>query len=221
MNIVGRTLFSAALIGMAVSGHAWAICVSSTGVFGTATQTGATSWTYDFTVQNGCAPNHQPLLTNFYIPYFADAGIASITVPLPDTTSTTSTISWTAAIEPNNNIFNLAGAGVIDFQVTASPELQVGPNLYAAGVGYYGASGFSFTANYGDVKGPYAILQTPYNGGTYTGTTMLFGDPPIPGSPNTIAALALANVPIPGAAALLASGLFLMTIALRRRAMAA
>ena len=48
---------------------------------------------------------------------------------------------------------------------------------------------------YAPVKGPYAILQTAYDGGLYNTTTLLFGDPSIPGSPDTIAALETAPEP--------------------------
>jgi hypothetical protein len=209
----GRIIFAAALIGIGTSGQAWAICATSSSVIGAATQTGPT-WLYDFTVFNGCAPDHQQLLTDFYIPYFADAGIGNITLPAPDTTSTTSTITWTDTIEPNNDLFDLLGAGVIDFHVTASPDLEVGPDQFAAGVGYYAASGFSFTSDFAPVEGPYSILQSlPPD---YVNTTMLFGDPSIPGSPDTIAALGGAETPEPGYLALVAIA-FLACIALNRR----
>ena len=213
MTSYGRIIFAAALIGMGTSGEAWATCAAGSNVTGAATQTGPT-WTYDFTVLNGCAPDHQPLLTDFYIPYFADAGIGNITLPPPDTMTTTSTITWTAAVEPNNDLFDLLGAGVIDYHVTASPELEVGPDQFAAGVGYYFASGFSFTSNFAPVEGPYSILQTLPP--AYVSTTMLFGDPSIPGSPDTIAALAAAETPEPGYLAPVAIA-FLACIALTRR----
>jgi hypothetical protein len=65
-------------------------------------------WTYNFSVQNGCAPSHQPFLTDSYIPYFSDAGITDIVLPPPDTTSTTSTITWIDTIDPTDNLFDLA-----------------------------------------------------------------------------------------------------------------
>jgi hypothetical protein len=219
MKFHGRIIFFAALTAILATGPAYAICVTNTGVSGTPTQTGASTWTYNFSVQNGCALNHQPFLTDFYIPYFADAGIANILVPAPDTTSTTSTITWMATIDPSDNLFNLAGAGVIDFQVTATPELEASPALNAPGVGYYGASGFSFTSTFAPVKGPYAVLQ--YLPPDYTTTTTLFGDPSIPGSPDTIAALNGAAAPEPGTATLLVAGLcvtmLLLQIVRKRR----
>jgi hypothetical protein len=215
MKLHGGMVLAAALTVIIAAGPAYGICAENSGVFGTATQTGPSMWTYDFSVLNGCAPDHQQLLTDFYIPYFADAGIENITVPSPDTMTTTSTISWTAAIQPNNDLFDLVGAGVIDFQVTVSPELEVGPDQFAPGVGYYGASGFSSTSDFAPVEGPYAILQSlPPD---YVTTTTLFGDPSIPGSPDTIAALDAAAAPEPGTTGLLAVGLCVTMANLNRR----
>ncbi len=205
----------AALSAVFVTGQARAICVANSSVSGTATQTGPALWTYNFNVQNGCAPNNQPFLTDFYIPYFSDAGIADIVLPAPDTMSTTSSITWTDTIDPNDNLFGLSGAGVIDFEVTATPKLEAFPGQDAPGVGYYFATGFSFTAPFAPVEGPYAILQSLPP--TYTTTTTLFGDPAIPGSPNTIAALAATAAPEPGTTALLMMGLGLIAMVVRKR----
>jgi hypothetical protein len=204
-----------AAVSALVTGQARAICVASSSVSSTSTMTAPSLWTYSFSVQNGCAPNHQPFLTDFYIPYFSDAGIANILLPAPDTTSTTSTITWTDTIDPNDDLFGLAGAGVIDFQVTATPELEATPGQDAPGVGYYFATGFSFTAPFAPVEGPYAILQALPP--AYTTTTTLFGDPAIPGSPDTIAALAAAATPEPGTTALLVTGLGVIALVLRKR----
>src|SRR5579863_2896748 len=100
MKFRAGLVFAVTLTAILATGQAWATCVASSDVFGTPTQNGPDSWTYNFSVVNGCAFNNQPFLTDFYIPYFADAGIADITVPAPDTTSTTSTITWTATIDP-------------------------------------------------------------------------------------------------------------------------
>jgi len=205
----------AALSAAFVTGQARALCVASSTVTSIATLTAPSLWTYNFSVQNGCQTVSQPFLTDFYIPYFSDAGISDIVLPAPDTTSTTSTITWTDTIDPSDNLFNLAGAGVIDFQVTATPELEGSEGADAPGVGYYGATGFSFTTPYAPVEGPYAILQALPP--SYTTTRTLFGDPGIPGSPDTIAALAAAAVPEPGTTALLMTGLGLIALVLKKR----
>lgn len=184
------------------AGHGFATCVANSEVFGTPLQTGPAMWTYSFSVVNGCDFNNQQFMTNFYVPYFPDANIANITVPGPDTTSTSSTITWTATVEAGNDLFNLPDAGVIDFQVTATPALEGEPGQTAPGVGYYGANGFSFTSTFAPVDGPYAILQ--YLPPDYTTTTTVFGDPPIPGSPETIAALEGTALPEPNTTVLLA-----------------
>jgi hypothetical protein len=214
MKIHAGVIF-AALSAALLTGQAWATCATNSFVSSTVDQTGPSQWTYNFSVQNGCANNHQQTLTDFYIPYFSDAGIADILLPPPDITSTTSTITWTDVIDPNSDLFNLAGAGVIDFQVTATPELEVAPDQDAPGVGYYFATGFSFTSPFAPVEGPYAILQVLPP--TYTTTTTLFGDPGIPGSPDTIAALTAAAVPEPGTTALLMTGLGLIALALKKQ----
>jgi hypothetical protein len=212
MNLPSRTLLRLALAVGFAAGQGYAICVVDSSVFGTPFQTDPVTWTYNFSVVNGCAYVNQPFMSDFYIPYFSDADIANIMVPPPDSTSTTSTITWTATIEPTNDLFNL-GAGVIDFQVTATPELQPLPGVSAPGVGYYGVSGFSFTSSFAPVEGPWAILQ--YLGPNYTTTTTLFGDPSIPGSPETIAALEGVQTPEPGTLALV--GLLLCAVPVLRK----
>lgn len=170
MKAASRFLFTSAILAL-FSSHAWAICAVGDNVTSTVTEQSPGIWLYDFSVLNGCNTRNQPFLSDFYIPYFADAGIANITMP---TTSLTSPVSWNYSIEPTNDIFGL-GTGVIDFHA-ATP------------VGYAFYSDFTYTANYDGVKGPFAMDLT---------TGRLFGDPMIPGSPDTIAALNASPVPEP------------------------
>jgi hypothetical protein len=99
--------------------------------------------------------------------------------------------------------------------VTATPEIEASADQDAPGVGYYFATGFSFTAPFAPVEGPYAILQALPP--TYTTTATLFGDPAIPGSPDTIAALAATAAPEPGTSTLLMTGLGFIALALKKR----
>jgi hypothetical protein len=101
-----RFIFSTALLGLAASGQAWAICAGDTSVTDFSITQNAGVWTYDFLVQNGCRPNAQPLLTDFFIPYFSDAGISNITVPAPDNSALPS-ITWTYSIQPNKTMFSV------------------------------------------------------------------------------------------------------------------
>jgi hypothetical protein len=171
MKFAVRFILAVALLGIAVSGHAYALCVVGDNVTSTVTPDGAGVWLYDFSVLNGCNTHNQPLLSDFYIPYFSDAGIANITTPTP---TNMLPVAWTYTIDPTDDIFGL-GAGVIDFHA-ATP------------IGYDSYSDFTYTANYDGVKGPFAMDLT---------TGRLFGDPMIPGSPDTIAALNGAAVPEP------------------------
>jgi len=158
MQLRGHIIFIAALAAVLMANRAYAICDESTNVTSDVSPSGP-NFTYEFFASNGCVPvNHaQHLLTEFFTPYFADAGISNIVTPS----------GWTYAIDPANDLFGLPGAGVLDFQ-SATP------------LGYSFTGGFSFTANYGGVKGPFAMnLITSGVGST------LFGDPLIPASPDT------------------------------------
>ena len=215
MKRLVRALCSAAMIEMALASPALASCISTTGVFGSVSQSGPSTWLYSFMVRNGCVVGGQPYMTDFYLPFFADAGITDITVPPPDA-ATTNVITWTATILPDN-LFGLAGAGVIDFHVSVSASAPNTPPPEPEGVGYYVASGFSFTAGYDGVDGPGAILQTQYNGGAYDSSILLFNDPPIPGSPLALEALGATSTPEPSTLTLLAIGLGGMAVMVRRR----
>lgn len=208
MNRLTRITIWAGFALLAASAPLGATCAANSGVYdSSATQTGPTTWTYDYLVLNGCNFSGQQLLTDFYIPYFPDAGIANITVPAPDSDFDPA-VTWTYTIEPGNNLFNLAGAGAIDFQVTSQTEVQQG--TFVTGVGYYGSSDFSYTSSFAPVEGPYAITQTQYDGGLYDTAATTFGDPSIPASPDTLAALNATATPEPGFLWLVAIGCSMM-----------
>jgi hypothetical protein len=180
MKMPERIIIFAALATVLTAGQSYADCVTSHDVTGTVTTSGPSS-DYAFTVTNGCAGDHE--LTGFYLPYFTDADISDIVAPT----------GWSYSIDTSDNLFGLANAGVIDF--TAGTPL----------VGFSFASGFGYTSNYSGVEGPDAISLTT-NGVNST----VFGDPPIPGSPDALAALRTTTVPEPSTVALLAIALCAM-----------
>lgn len=166
-------------LALSFTGHASALCIASTGVSSDTPSNGIPSSTYEYTVINGCSPEDQPMLDDFFLPYFPDAGISNIEVPE----------GWTYSIEPGNDIFNLPNAGVIEFDADTP-------------FGYYGSNGFSYTADYDvGIDGPFAMDLTK-DGGSYR----IFGDPLIPASPEAVAALGTVATPEPSLVALLSLG---------------
>jgi hypothetical protein len=187
MKLPERILIFAALAALLTAGQVYATCVANPEVSSMVTASGQT-YDYAFTVTNGCLGSQET--TGFYLPYFTDAGISNIVVPT----------DWSYSIDPSDNLFGLANAGVIDF-TTSNPL-----------VGYTYASGFGYTSNYTGVEGPDAVSLTT-NGVNST----LFGDPLIPGSPDTLAALGSTTVPEPSTAALLAIAFLALVPGLGRR----
>jgi hypothetical protein len=185
-----KIIFVVALAAAFTAGQAYAICAANTDVTSIVTPSDL-SYTYAFSVFNGCVGVNQtqPLLNDFFLPYFSDAGIGDIVAPT----------GWSYSIDTSNNLFDLSNAGVIEFEA-ATP------------LGYNYATGFSYTANYAGINGPFAINLT--TGGV---PSTLFGDPLIPGSPDAVAALGGTAVPEPSTTALLAIALCAMMLGLRRR----
>lgn len=168
------------------AGQAYASCIASTGV---SSVTPEPSGTFEYFVSNACNSVDQPLLDDFFLPYFSDAGISDIVVPE----------GWTYSIEASNNVFDLPGAGVIEFDATPA-------------AGYF-TGDFSYTASYSaGIEGPF-LMDLTKDGNNY----QVSGDPLIPASPDAIAALGSAATPEPSTTALISIGLCAIVLAARRR----
>jgi len=133
-------------------------------------------------------------MSNFYLPYFDDMGISGLSV---SQTYGPTDLKWTYEIQPTNNIFGLGG-GALSFYATSIPDTLS-----------YDTIQIDFNAAFGEVKGPFFEVITNLS----TGDVHNFlGDPGIPGSPKTIAALEAANgqpsgnVPEPATLSLFALG---------------
>ncbi len=180
-----RVILIAAFAAILTAGQAYALCIASTGV---SSVTPEPSGTFEYLVSNGCNTVDQPLLDDFFIPYFSDAGISDITTP----------DGWTYSIEPTNNVFDLPGAGVIEFDATPA-------------VGYFGGD-FSYTASYSaGIEGPF-LMDLTKDGNSY----QVSGDPLIPASPDALNALGSAAVPEPSSIGLLTIGFCAIVLVAKR-----
>lgn len=180
-----------------VPGPPWSITSSVTADV-TDNQNG--TWTYDFTVSNLSAFEYggdlrTPIIVDWEIPYFDDAGVTSIQSPSFGWNKTVESIglanpatgwggsaSWQNSSDPlyqgANSPFTLA-TQVLHWYVDPNQS----PLLYGIwptgaadkpGNAAYGSSlgGFSFTANFEPVAGPYQA--------SWTFGPARSGDPPIP-----------------------------------------
>lgn len=145
-----------------------------------------------------CSGQNQAItgyMSDFYLPYFDDMGISGLSV---QQTSGPEGLNWNYAIQQSNNIFGLGG-GALYFYAASAPDTLS-----------YDTIQIDFDAAFGEVKGPFSEVITNLT----TGNVHDFlGDPGIPGSPKTIAALDAANgqdpssnVPEPATLSLFALG---------------
>lgn len=195
-----RAVAGALLAASAVAaGAAQAITIAaswSASVSETVTQLSADSWRYSFTINNlsyvmpGDSGYYTELtkLTDYLLPYYADAGIRDITTAPGWIYSTAS-----------GNTFELDNAATLTFSATAGYAIGAGSSL----------AGFSYVSSYGPVKAPFAAL--------FVGNSF-YGDPSIPGSPAALAdGLLPAPVPEPATYAMMLAGLGLLAGRTRRR----
>lgn len=159
------------------------------------TQNGA-AYDYNFSlagIDSNC-PADVENLSDFYVPYFSDAGVTNIHAAS----------GWSYAIENSDAIFNLGNG---------AEQLHFFANSPANYIGAPAVDGFGYTAAYDGVKAPY-YEQLVYLNGAVDGQ---LGDPLIPGSPEAIDALEPgANVPEPASTALALIG-FAGLVAGRRK----
>lgn len=160
------------------------------------TQTGNSTWDYQFTVINS---GFYSSINQLALPYFSDAGIANISSPT----------GWTGSVNQYFNstpISNLVPFGTENAVVWSTNSNTV--NMLER------LSGFSFTSSYAPVYGPYAL-------GFSNGYSFI-GDPGIPGSPLATAAgyttsYPVTAVPEPETYGMMLGGLGLMGLMLRRK----
>lgn len=177
-----------AALSLAVSAvSAHATCVANYVVSDTAALAPSGLTTYNFTVISGCNTQSNTF-DRFFVPYFSDAEISNITVPS----------GWTDTIS-SSDLFGLGSETLIFAPTTPLSGLVYGTTF----------TGFSFTSPFAAVDGPIGVTQTMF------GTVI--SDPPIPGSPDTIAALNGTAAPEPSTVAFAAIGVLSLAALARKQ----
>ena len=206
-----KVIFFASALVLANSAHAFVSTTPNTVISDSVTQINSTDWSYGYTLTNltecfgncGDTIQQKPIidywltLSDFYIPYFSDAGIKNISSPT----------AWSVTIEVNNDVFNLGnGAGVLHWSTALGQGIPVNGVL----------SGFGYEANFGPAKAPF---QTKLTDGS-----IFLGDPLIPASPNAILAglpPVPSQIPVPPTIYLFISGLVALGLKFRKKSLIA
>lgn len=208
------------------SAQAYRICIGASAPSATTTVSQAATGGYHYLIMAsggyngaftcGTAPDADKsgYMSDFFLPYFADMGLTNIAAGnsvndpvygnivlgqtgfmlLLNPGATAAGSGWSYQIEADNNMFNLGG-GALHFHATTTPTSLD-----------YNVMAISFDASYSGVKAPFYSSITDLRSNT---SSNYLGDPDIPGSPQTVQALADAagQVPEPGSIFLLGAGL--------------
>lgn len=196
------------------------------------------TWTYNYTVFNDStgifdpeteALNPIPVIIDWELPYFSDAGITSIASPdgwdwAIETIGVENTDTGWGGIaawqDPSDPLY--AGATspfttvtqVLHWYTTCQPNDECNfAGIFPDGFGFSETNslgGFSFVANYGPTGAPYQA--------SWDIVPVQTGDPAYPQGGLPASPLAIASVPEPGAFSLLAIGAIGMLFARRRNA---
>jgi hypothetical protein len=191
MRIAMASAALACALGGWSAGAQAAVRVVTPSATATVVDDGDGTFTYGVVVTGNLGIGDTDFLQDFYLPWFADMGIANVATS-PE---------WTYSVDPTDDMFGIGG-GVMRFQ------------FYDADYGYIQAN-LSFQADYVGVEGPYhSVLVDTVNGESVE----IWGDPLIPASPETLQALS--PVPEPAAPSSMLAGLavFAAAATLRKRA---
>ncbi len=187
-NSYAASLFIGTLLSMGTASAAVGFLVNAKDIDSNLT-------TYNYEIQTNCFGSCSDTILgvsipnlykadNFYVPYFPDAGVLSISSP----------VGWSAVVEDSNDLFTLgSSAGVIHWTASAGNELAL----------YSSLSGFIYTSSIASsVEAPFRF-QYNFDGRSIDGNL------PIPGSSLALKAglPILTAVPAPAAAWLFGSGL--------------
>ena len=192
-KMVAAAAMACALAGWGGAAHAMARVVTPSATT-TVTDDGDGTFSYSVLVTGNSGGGDPQFLSDFYLPWLPDMGVADVA----------SSPEWTYSVEPTHDVFGIGG-GAMHFHIYDYMD--------CGGCGFsYVEANLTFKANYGGTEGPYHSVLWD----SVTGLPVeIWGDPLIPASPDTLRALSA--VPEPAAAAATAAGLALLAAAARRR----